>query len=84
VREVGGENFGAEKGAKKSLGKARGCVFGSSSKRLEWPHPELVHWWLLFHSSQKNSGPYPFTFSLTSVSILQSSRLYAPALSPLI
>jgi len=34
------------------LGKARGCVFGSSPKRLEWPHPELVQWWLLFHSSR--------------------------------
>jgi hypothetical protein len=29
----------------------RGCVFGSSPKRLEWPHPELVHWWLLVHSN---------------------------------
>jgi len=28
-----------------------GCVFGSSPKRLEWPHLELVHWWLLVHSS---------------------------------
>ncbi len=26
--------------------------FCSSPKRLEWPHPELVHWWLLDHSSQ--------------------------------
>jgi hypothetical protein len=25
---------------------------GSSSKQLEQPHPELVHWWLLVHSSQ--------------------------------
>jgi len=24
---------------------------GSSPKRLEQPHPELVHWWLLVHSS---------------------------------
>jgi hypothetical protein len=28
-----------------------GCVFGSSPKRLEQPHPQLVHWWLLVHSS---------------------------------
>jgi len=48
---VGGENFGAEKGAEKSLGRGRGCVFGSSLKRLKRPHPELVHWWLLVHSS---------------------------------
>jgi hypothetical protein len=26
VREVGGENFGAKKGAEKSLGRGRGCV----------------------------------------------------------
>jgi len=51
VREVGGENFEAEKGAEKSLGKGRGCVFGSSPNQLEWPHPELVHRWLLVHSS---------------------------------
>jgi hypothetical protein len=28
------ENFGAEKGAEKSLGKGRGCVFGSSQNGL--------------------------------------------------
>ncbi len=52
MKEVRGENFGAEKGAEKSLGKGRGCVFGSSPKRFEWPHPELVHWWLLVYSSR--------------------------------
>ncbi len=51
MREVGKENFGAEKGAEKSLGRGRGCVFGSSPKWLEQPHFELVHWWLLVHSS---------------------------------
>jgi hypothetical protein len=35
------ENFGAEKGAEKSLSRGRGCVFDSSSKRLEQSHPEL-------------------------------------------
>jgi hypothetical protein len=49
--EVGGENFGAKKGVEKSLGRARGCVFGSSPKWLEWLHSELVYWWLLVHSS---------------------------------
>jgi hypothetical protein len=34
----------------KTLGTGR-CVFGSSPKQLELPHPELVHWWLLVHSS---------------------------------
>ncbi len=33
-REVGGENFGAKKGAAKSLGGGRGCVFGSSQNGL--------------------------------------------------
>jgi hypothetical protein len=50
--KVGGENVGAEKGAEKSLGRGRGCVFGSSPKQLERPHPKLVRWWLLVHSSQ--------------------------------
>jgi hypothetical protein len=36
MKEVGGrgdrrENFEGEKGVEKSLGKGRGCVFGSSS-----------------------------------------------------
>ncbi len=44
VGEVRGNNFGAEKGAEKSLGRGRGRVFGSSPKRLEQPHSELVHW----------------------------------------
>jgi hypothetical protein len=43
VKEVGGENFGVEKRAEKSLGRGRGCVFGSSPKWLEWLHFELVH-----------------------------------------
>jgi len=43
--------LGQRRGAEKSLGRGRGCVFGSSPKRLEWPHPELVHWWLLVHSN---------------------------------
>jgi hypothetical protein len=29
-----------------------GCVFYSSPKRLQWPHPQLVHWWLLVQSSR--------------------------------
>jgi hypothetical protein len=53
VREVGGENFGREQGAEKSMGKGKGYVFGSSPKQLELPHPQLVHWWLLVHSSPK-------------------------------
>jgi hypothetical protein len=43
-REVGEENFGAKKGAEKSLRRGRGCVFGSSPKQLERPHPEPMHW----------------------------------------
>jgi len=53
VREVRGENFVVDKGAEKSLGRERGCVFGSSPKWLKRPHPKLVHWWLLVHSSLK-------------------------------
>jgi len=61
--EVGRENFGAEKGAEKSLGRGRGCVFGSSSKQLEWPCPELVHLWLLVHSNPFNPGSNFFIYS---------------------
>jgi len=25
--------------------------FRSSGKRPQWVHPQLVHWWLLVHSS---------------------------------
>jgi len=56
VREVGGGNFGVEKKGEKSLGRGRGCVFDSSPKQLEQPHPELVHWWLLVHSSPAGVG----------------------------
>jgi hypothetical protein len=31
-----------KKRAEKSIGQGRGCVFGSSPKQLEQPHPELV------------------------------------------
>jgi len=55
VREVGGGEVGrrgkfwGREGAKKSLGRGRGCVFGSSTKWFELLHIELVHWWLLVH-----------------------------------
>jgi len=52
VREVGGEKFGAEKKAKKNPRKGKRMCFGPSPKRLERPHPKLVHWWLLVHSSR--------------------------------
>jgi hypothetical protein len=38
------------RGTEKSLGKGRGCGFGSSPKWLERPHHELVHWWLLVYT----------------------------------
>jgi hypothetical protein len=41
--EVTRKNFGVEKRVEKSLSKGRGWVFGSSPKRLERPHPKLVH-----------------------------------------
>jgi hypothetical protein len=43
--------LGQRRGTEKSLGKGIGCVFGSSPKLLERPHPELLHWWLLVYSS---------------------------------
>ncbi len=62
-REVGreggrgevGKNFGAEKKPKKTNNFGQGgCVSSSSSKQLQRPHPQLVHWWLLVHSSPKS------------------------------
>jgi hypothetical protein len=45
--------WGKEKVEKpKTLGRG-GCAFGSSPKQLKRPHPQLVHWWLLVHSSQR-------------------------------
>jgi hypothetical protein len=36
----------------KNLGQGR-MYLCSSPKRLERPHPELVHWWLLVHGKKK-------------------------------
>ncbi len=45
MREVGGENFGGEKGAEESLGlgMGRGCVFGLSPKQFERHVSKLMH-----------------------------------------
>jgi hypothetical protein len=51
------EKFWGKKGAEKSMGRGRGCVFGSSPKQVEQPHPELVHWWLLVHSNPGLESP---------------------------
>jgi len=52
--------LGQRRGAEKSLGKRKGCVLSSSPKWLELPHPELVHWWLLVHSSPSLGLTYHF------------------------
>ncbi len=46
-----GENFGAEKRWKKNLCGQGGWDFCSSGKQPQRAHPQLVHWWLLVHSS---------------------------------
>jgi hypothetical protein len=51
VTQVKGEKLGAEKRAKKTLGKGRGCVLGSSQNGL---NGLILNWWLLVHSSLKN------------------------------
>jgi hypothetical protein len=52
-----GENFGAEKRWKKKIHEGReDGIFCSSPKRLQRPHPQLVHWWLLIHSSRELDG----------------------------
>jgi hypothetical protein len=58
-----GENFGVEKRWKKNK-KSRqgGWDFRSSGKRPQWAHPQLVHWWLLIHSSPENGTQFQFPF----------------------
>ncbi len=48
-----GENFGVEKRwkkKKKKIGQG-GWDFRPSRKRPQRVHPQLVHWWVLIHSS---------------------------------
>jgi len=48
-----GENFGVEKRWKNKIKSGQGgWDFRSSEKRPQRAHPELVHWWLLIHSSR--------------------------------
>ncbi len=71
---VGGKNFEVEKRLKKPKTLSRGgCVFGSSPKRLEQPHPQLMHWWLLVHSSPKQV-PCRFSLNLPLFGLGPSSK----------
>lgn len=53
----GGRTLGQRRGEKKKTHQVKkkkhigqgGC---SSAKRAERAHPQLVHWWLLIHSSR--------------------------------
>ncbi len=47
-----GQNFGEEKRWEKKTCGQGGWDFCSFVKRLQQAHPQLVHWWLLVHSSQ--------------------------------
>ncbi len=46
----GGKILGQRRGEKKKSGQG-GWDFRSSEKRPQRAHPQLVHWWLLIHSS---------------------------------
>jgi hypothetical protein len=71
---VGGKSFEVEKRLKKPKTLRRGgCGFGSSPKRLEQPHPQLVHWWLLVHSSPKQV-PCRFSLNLPLFGLGPSSK----------
>jgi len=52
-----GENFGVEKRwkKKKKIGQG-GWDFRPSRKRPQRAHPQLVHWWVLIHSSRYFQG----------------------------
>jgi hypothetical protein len=45
--------LGQRGGEKKNLDGQGGC---SSAKHVERAHPQLVHWWLLVHSSREQGG----------------------------
>jgi hypothetical protein len=54
-----GENFGVEKRWKKiKKSEQGGWDFCSSGKRPQRAHPQLLHWWLLIHSSHNTIPPY--------------------------
>jgi hypothetical protein len=61
-----GENFGVEKRwkKKKKIGQG-GWDFRPSRKRPQRAHPQLVHWWVLIHSSRLWASNHPL--SLLSV-----------------
>ncbi len=52
-----GENFGVEKKwkKKKKIGQG-GWDFRPSRKRPQRAHSQLVHWWVLIHSSRVKVG----------------------------
>jgi hypothetical protein len=63
VRDVGrgevgrrGKFLGQRRGLKNPWAGEEDVFFCSFPKRLQQPHPELVHWWLLVHSSWKLRG----------------------------
>ncbi len=55
-----GENFGVKKRwkKKKKIGQG-GWDFRPSRKRPQRAHPQLVHWWVLIHSSPR----YPISLT---------------------
>jgi len=58
------ENFGVEKRwkKKKKIGQGGGG-FRPSRKRPQRAHPQLVHWWVLIHSSRQTVG-YKVSFGV--------------------
>jgi len=72
------QSFPAPK-LKSNKSKALGPSIGGKENQFS-PSPQFQS----VQHKKKTRGPYPFIFSLASVSILQSSQLYAPAFPPLI
>jgi len=71
-----GENFGVEKRWKKKKKSGQGgWDFCSSEKRLRQAHLQLVHWWLLIHSSRQSTTFLQsafFCFLVQNFALLQS------------
>jgi hypothetical protein len=73
-----GENFGVEKRwkKKKKIGQG-GWDFRPSRKRPQRAHPQLVHWWVLIHSSPVATYIFVASTCATTIITLEPCALNA-------
>ncbi len=77
-----GENFGVEKRwkKKKKIGQG-GWDFRPFRKRPQRAHPQLVHWWVLIHSSLITTPLSHFFFSSCYILVFFVCILLCPCFS---